>query len=127
LENTLYDFLILFTDTLSTPKPNKIIYIMPCLCVHNKTWTNMTQGQIIEYLIKDLTIHKNATSRSQNKLISQPDPRQSSFIVGLVGSALISGVFGLLLLSDIPTLIRHMRAAVTGQRQLLWRHHFLYK
>jgi len=81
----------------------------------------MTQEQIIEQLTKELTISKNSTSRSQNKLISRSDPRQSSTLVGLVGTALICGVFGLLLLTDIPALIRHMRAAVTGQRELLWR------
>jgi len=81
----------------------------------------MTQEQIIEQLTKELTISKNLTSRSQNKLISRSDPRQSSTVVGLVGSALICGVFGLLLLSDIPALLRHMRAAVTGRRELLWR------
>jgi len=113
--------LLSLTDALTTPKPKKILYIMPCLCVINKTWTNMTQEQIIEQLNKDLTISKNRTSRSLNKLISRSDPRQSSTIIGTVGLALICGVFGLLLLTDIPTLIRHLRAAVTGQRELLWR------
>jgi len=81
----------------------------------------MTQEQIIEQLTKELTISKNGTSRSLNKLISRSDPRQSSTIIGTIGLALICGVFGLLLLTDIPTLIRHLRAAVTGQQELLWR------
>jgi len=81
----------------------------------------MTQEQIIEQLTKELTIPKNATSLSQYKLKSRSDPRQSSTVVGLVGSALICGVFGLVLLTDIPTLIRHLRAAVTGQHDLLQR------
>jgi len=110
-----------FSDAMTTPKPNQVLYIMPCLCVINKTWTNLTQEQIIEQLTKELTISKNSTSRSQNKLISRSDPRQSSTVVGLVGSALIISVFGFLLFTDIPVIIRHLRAAVTGQRELLWR------
>jgi len=110
-----------FSDALTTPKPNQPLYIMPCLCVINKTWTNLTQEQIIEQLTKELTISKNSTSRSHNKLISRSDPRQSSTVVGLVGSALIVSVFGFLLFTDIPVIIRHLRAAVTGQRELLWR------
>jgi len=112
---------VTLTDALTTPKPNHILYIMPCMCVKNKTWTNMTQEQIIEYLTKELTIPKNATTRSQNKLISRSDPRQSSSIVGTVGLALICGVFGIVLLTDIPALMRHLRAAITGQHELLWR------
>ena len=109
------------TDALTTPKPNYILYIMPCMCVKNKTWTNLTDEQIIKYLTKELTISKNSTALSQYKLKSRSDPRQSSKVVGVVGSALIIGVFGLVLLTDIPALIRHMRAAVTGRRELLWR------
>jgi len=111
----------LFSDALTTPQPKQILYIMPCICVKNKTWSNMTQGQIIEYLTNELTLPKNSTSLSQYKLKSRSDPRQSSTMIGLVGSALICGVFGLLFITDIPALIRHLRAAITGQQELLWR------
>jgi len=94
---------------------------MPCLCVLNKTWHNLTQEQIQEYLIKELTVLKNATSLSKNKLISRSDPRQSSAIVGLVGAGLVCGIFGLLLVSDVHVILRHMRAALTGRPELLWR------
>ena len=108
------------SDALTTPKPSRI-YIMPCMCVVNKTWTNLTQEQIIEYLVNQLTISKNSTSLSRNKLISLSDPRQSATVIGFVGTALVVGVFAFVFYLDIPILIRHLRAAVTGQRELLWK------
>ena len=120
LENKTLTIISSPSDAFTTPAPHRI-YIMPCMCVENKTWTNLTQGQIIEYLINELTIPKNATSRSQNKLICRSDPRQSSTVVGFIGLVLVVGVFGLMFISDIPTLIRHLRAAATGQHDLLQR------
>jgi len=94
---------------------------MPCLCVLNKTWQNLTKEQIVEHLIQELTVTKNATSLSKNKLISRSDPRQSSTIVGSIGVCLICGIFGLLVIWDVPVIVRHIRAALTGRQELLWR------
>ena len=104
-----------FTDVAPTRKYTAPIYIMPCLCNKNGNWTNLTQDEILTFLTKELTIQKNATSLSLYKLKSREDPRPTSAIVGVIGSVLIGGMFGLLLLSDVPLLVRHLRAAVTAQ------------
>ena len=95
------------------------LYIMPCLCVKNKTWVNLTQLQIQKYLIKELLIPKNETGLAKNKLISRTDSRQSSVIMGIVGAAFLCGMFGLLFLSDVPYLILHIRATWTGRPDLI--------
>jgi len=92
---------------------------MPCLCVKNKEWGNLTQPQILEYLKKKLHITKNATSLAKNKLISRSDPRESSTNLGIVGVALIFGMFGLTFLLDIQHLILHIRATLTGRSDLI--------
>jgi len=89
---------------------------MPCLCVNNRTWENLNQSQIQEYLTKELRIPKNSTAMAKNKLISRSDPRMSSTIVGGVSSALICILFGLLFLSDMRLLILQIRAALTGKQ-----------
>ena len=91
------------------------LYIMPCLCVKNKTWVNLTQLQIQKYLIKELLIPQNETGRAKNKLISRTDSRQSSVSMGIVGAAFLCGMYGLLFLSDVPYLNLHIRATWTGR------------
>jgi len=114
--------LIYFTFSLesSKPAPTKL-YIMPCLCNHNRTFTNMTHDQIIEYLKKETAIQANQTSRSLNKLRSRSDPRTSSFVVGLVGIGTIAGILGIVILWDMPTLVKHFVAALTNIHELLCR------
>jgi len=92
---------------------------MPCLCVKNKTWTNLTQEQIQEYLIKELRVPQNGTGLAKNKLISRSDPRQSSTTLGIVGLVIMCCMLGLLLLSDMPHLILNIRAALTGKPDLI--------
>jgi len=92
---------------------------MPCLCVLNQTWVNLTQSQILEYLTKELHIPKNSTALAKNKLRSRSDSSQYSTSLGVVGSVLICILFGLLFLSDIPLLILHIRVAVTGRPELI--------
>jgi len=92
---------------------------MSCMCVKNKTWTNLTQEQIQEYLTKELHIPQNGTGQAKNKLISRSDPRQSSTTFGIVGLILICGMFGLLFLSDMPYIILNIRATLTGRPDLI--------
>ena len=92
---------------------------MPCACVANKAWGNLTQPQILEYLTKELRIPQNETGQAKNKLISRSDLRQSSTNLGIVGSALLCVMFGLLFLSDVPYLILHIRATWTGRPNLI--------
>jgi len=82
----------------------------------------MTQDQIIAYLIKETAIQANETSLSLYKLKSRSDPRASSFVIGLVGIGIMGGVFGTLILADIPTLVKHIYAALTNRHELLYRH-----
>jgi len=81
----------------------------------------MTQDQIIAYLIAETAIKANETSLSLYKLKSRSDPRASSYVIGLVGMGIISGILGIVILSDIPTLIKHFIAAVTCRHELLYR------
>ena len=110
------DLLFLF---ISDDKRFKPIYVMPCLCVRNKTWVNLTQSQIQEYLINELHISNNSTALAKNKLRSRSDPRQNSTILGIAGSALICILFVVLFLSDMPFLILQIRVAVTGRPELI--------
>ena len=102
------------------PAPARI-YVMPCLCNHNRTFTNMTHDQIIEYLIQETAIQTNQTSRSLNKLRSRTDPRTSSFVMGLVGIGTIAGILGIVILWDMPTIVKHFVAALTNRHEVLYR------
>jgi len=110
---------LFFSDENALDKTLKPLYIMPCLCTKSKRWANLTIPQIQEYLTKELHIPKNATGLAKNKLISRSDPRQSSTALGFVGLAVMCGMFGLLLLSDVPYLILNIRANVSGRPDLL--------
>lgn len=92
---------------------------MPCLCVINKTWANLNQSQIQDYLIKELRIPKNSTAMAKNKLTSRSDPCESSTVLGSVGLGLICVMFVLLYLSDMPYLILQIRVAWTGRPDLI--------
>jgi len=92
---------------------------MPCLCTKKKTWANLTELEIQEYLIKELHLPQNSTSLARNKLISRSDPRQSSTTMGIVALAVICGMLGLLFLSDVPYFILNIRANWTGRPELI--------
>jgi len=92
---------------------------MPCLCVTNKSWANLTQSQILNLLTHDLHIRKNETGLAKNKRISRADPRQSSDILGSVGSAVICVMFGLLFLADVQNLMFHVRAYWTDRPDMI--------
>ena len=92
---------------------------MPCLCVKNKTWVNLTQSQIQEYLTKELLVPKNETGLAKNKLISRSDPRESSAIFGIMGVGLIFAMFGVWLLSDITYLMQTIRERLPGKPNMI--------
>lgn len=81
------------------PEPIKL-YITPCICYPNKTFTNMSQEEIINHLIKETSIARNSTSLARRKLTSANDPRMSSQLVGYSGIILIAVGLGAVLLSD---------------------------
>ena len=65
----------------------------------------MTQDEIIAKLIHDTSIGENITALEANKLKCMTDSRVSSKIVGLVGTAIISSVFGLIVFIDVSTVV----------------------
>ena len=82
----------------------------------------MTQDQILDYLIKETAIQTNETSLNQYKLKCRSDPRASSFAIGLVGIGFMAGILGIVILTDIPTIVRHVVAALTNRHERLYRH-----
>ncbi|KAL4232577.1 hypothetical protein ACF0H5_007267 [Mactra antiquata] len=91
----------------SIPKPSyPMLYIMPCICYVNSSFTGLTEEEIIEQLIKDTKIDETKTALSQQKLISAEDPRASSKIIGSVGIALISVILGFCVLIDCLSLFQ---------------------
>ncbi|WAR01745.1 SVEP1-like protein [Mya arenaria] len=112
---------ICHTSISTTPGAPGKLYIMPCICYENKTFTGLTQEEIINLLVKETSIQANSTAKSLNRLRSRTDPRASSTVVGVVAIAIISSIFGLLFLSDIPTLFRHTKAAFTNRMENLYK------
>jgi len=97
---------------VTTPAPERL-YIMPCLCTSgiNRTFTNMTQEDIIAYLIQETKIDTRNTTLNLNKLKCRSDPRPSSKAIGLICSAVLGSLLGLIVLSDIPKLVKHLKTA----------------
>ncbi|XP_052261322.1 sushi, von Willebrand factor type A, EGF and pentraxin domain-containing protein 1-like [Dreissena polymorpha] len=94
-------------DTSSESLP-KNLYIMPCIC-YNKTWTGLTQEQIIAHLIRNTSIDARNTTMALSKLSCRRDERPVSVIFGYVASGLIGGLFLLVVISDLPRLIHDFR------------------
>ena len=75
----------------------------------------MTQDEIIAYLVQNTMIQKNSTVKNIYKLKSRSDPRESSEYIGLSGMGIIGTITVLILLSDLPKILRHLKAALTGR------------
>jgi len=80
---------------------------MPCLC-STGAFTNLTTTEIVEQLIKNLTVDKGDLSSEHRKLTSANDERSSSQTIGTVGVAILSVVFGSIILLDIVRLLKFM-------------------
>ncbi|XP_046357716.2 chitinase-like protein PB1E7.04c [Haliotis rufescens] len=76
---------------------------------------NITQ-QELEILVKHLQAHlrilPNGTSKAIRRKISAPDDRPSSKTFGVTGCTCLSLCFVVLLLADIPRIIRHLRGCI---------------
>lgn len=77
---------------------------MPCLCYKNKTFTNLTQEEIIAQLIKDTKIDMTKTALAQSRLISRKDSRTSSAAIGAVGLAILCCLGGIMVCCDMITI-----------------------
>jgi len=71
----------------------------------------MTQEDIIAYLIQETKIDTRNTTLNLNKLKCRSDPRPSSKAIGLICSAILGSLLGLVVLSDIPKLVTHLKTA----------------
>ncbi|XP_052785537.1 CUB and sushi domain-containing protein 3-like isoform X2 [Mya arenaria] len=94
---------------ITTPKPIKPLYIMPCICYPNKTFVGMTQEEIIQQLIKDTRIERNSTTASINKLKCREDNRPFSRMTGYISIAVISVLLFAVVASDMRMLVMHVR------------------
>ena len=75
-----------------------------CPCQYSHKY-NTTELEIaIESIIQNLTINKAETSKAKRQLTSAEDTRTSAQVVGGLGAALLSVVFGGILLCDLPRL-----------------------
>jgi len=110
-----------FTTT-TRPRTNRPapmpLFIMPCICYHVKTFTNMTQSQILAHLEKETAIQVNTTARYRGKYESRDDPRPSSKLVGLIGTAIFASMFGLIALTDVRIVWIHLKAAISNKYKL---------
>ena len=88
-----------------TPSNLSRIYIMACICYTNKTFVGMTEEEIILHLIEDTKIDVKNTSRAKSKLICRKDTRESSKIMGATGACVLSTVLGVVIVSDLITLV----------------------
>lgn len=86
--------------TSSTEASPSDIYLMPCICYENKTFTGMTEEEIIEMLIKETEIDTKSTSSAKNKLRSKGDNRPTSKTIGYAGMGFIVLIIGTVALSD---------------------------
>jgi len=75
----------------------------------------MTQDEILAYLVRETQIQKNNTARNIYKLKSRSDPRESSAYIGLFVSGALGTLLFLIILSDIPKVFQHLKAALTGR------------
>ncbi|XP_052817227.1 sushi repeat-containing protein SRPX-like [Mya arenaria] len=92
----------------TTPSPKKL-YIMPCICYEHHEWENLTQEEIIDQLVKDLSIDVTNTTLAQSRLISRSDPRASSAAIGTVAISLLAVIFGTVACLDVLTIWKDKR------------------
>ena len=99
-------------STTTTKSTRITIYIMPCLC-STGAFTNLTTTEIVEQLVKNLTVDKADLSSERRKLTSAKDERNSSQTIGTVGVVIISVTVGSIFLLDavrvVSFILRHCK------------------
>ena len=78
----------------------------------------MTQAQILTHLEKKTAIQVNTTTRYRGKYESRDDPRPSSKLVGLIGTAIVSSIFGVIALTDVSIVLTHLKAVIYNKYKL---------
>ncbi|KAH3785587.1 hypothetical protein DPMN_163680 [Dreissena polymorpha] len=106
LYGTLFAYLV--KDTSGADSVPKNLYIMPCIC-YNKTFIGLTEEQIIAQLIRNTSIDTRFTTMALSKQGCRRDDRPFCVTTGYVAIGIICGILLLVVLSDLPRLIRHLR------------------
>lgn len=90
---------------------NYVILSTGCKCSCPPTYTpsNVTLEEKVDELVKVLTIDKTTLSSYKNARISAPDSRLSARGIGSVAAALLSTLVVVLLISDLPLVILHLK------------------
>lgn len=83
---------------------------MPCICYQNKTFTNLTQEEIIAQLVKDTKIDTTKTTLAQSRLISRKDSRTSSAVIGTAGLAILCCLGGIMICCDMITIFDKIKS-----------------
>ncbi|KAH3847997.1 hypothetical protein DPMN_090333 [Dreissena polymorpha] len=104
--NCISNFSLSESTTTTRPKAPQL-YIMPCICNPNKQWTNLSNEQIIDMLISELTIDASETTAARAKLNCRQDSRASSKAIGTIAVGIMSVIFGLVICSDLITIWRY--------------------
>jgi len=74
----------------------------------------MTQDEIIAHLQQETRIQENNTVKNIYKQKSRSDTRESSTYIGVIGTGALGALTFLIILSDLPRLVRHLKAALSG-------------
>ena len=82
---------------------------MPCICYNNGQWTNLTAEEIVDILVKNLTIDASSTTLALSKKLCRSDPRVSSANIGRIACAILISVLCILVCIDCTRLCRYRK------------------
>ncbi|XP_071148047.1 uncharacterized protein [Mytilus edulis] len=80
-----------------------------CNCDKTPKQSNETLQEKVDQLVKELSIDKTTLSSYKNTKISAADPRPSSRGIGSVAAVILATLIVILLISDIPMVISHLK------------------
>jgi hypothetical protein len=88
--------------------------LCPCKCTTVISKDN--SDKMMAAMLEDLRIPKFETSLSKRKLSSAPDDRISSKGIGVVGTFVMTVVFGIILIGDVKLFLLNARTAYVNLR-----------
>lgn len=106
-------------STINTTTP-ELVNISMCLCPCACTVpvSKQNSDRKMAAMLEDLRIPKFMTSYSKRKLSSAPDHRISSKSIGVVGTFVMTIVFGVIVISDVKRFLINARTAYGNLRDL---------
>ena len=99
-------------NVTETVNSTSTIYHLSCTesCVSgNKSYSSPDDPLFLEAVSsmkKELTVDKKKTNAHKRKLTSAPDTRRSSQVIGMTGVLFICTILAVVLLADIPTVLK---------------------